>query len=127
FMSGQRRYDLVHANFFMSGLVGMRLKALLQLPLVMTFHALGLVRREHQRERDTFPGERIEIERRIVALADRLIAECPQDRSDLMRLYGATRHRISTVPCGVDLDEFVPLDRQRARRQLGIAADEFVV
>ena len=122
-----RRYDLVHANFFMSGLVGMRLKALFDLPLVMTFHALGLVRREHQGDSDAFPAERIDIERRIVADADRLIAECPQDRRDLIRLYGAARHRISTVPCGVDLDEFAPLDRRRARRSLGLGDDEFVV
>src|SRR5689334_4774281 len=30
-------YDVVHANFFMSGLVGLRLKELLGVPLVMTF------------------------------------------------------------------------------------------
>jgi len=127
FMAEQRRYDLLHANFFMSGLVGMRLKARLDLPLVMTFHALGLVRREHQGDSDAFPAERIEIERRIVAMADCLIAECPQDRSDLRRLYGASPQRIATVPCGVDLDEFAPLDRARARRTLGLGADEFVV
>ena len=34
-------YDVVHANFFRSGLVGLRLKAVLGVPLVVTFHALG--------------------------------------------------------------------------------------
>src|SRR5688572_24229136 len=42
-------YDLVHANFFMSGWVALQLKRRLGLPFVITFHALGLVRREYQK------------------------------------------------------------------------------
>lgn len=120
-------YDVVHANFFMSGLVGLRLKASFGVPLVMTFHALGRVRLEHQGAADAFPPERIAIEERIVRGADRVVAECPQDRSDLLRLYGADDGRIVTVPCGVDLQEFAPVDRERARRGLGLAPDDFVV
>lgn len=120
-------YDVVHANFFMSGLVAMQLKAHFNLPMVMTFHALGLVRREHQGTADAFPRERLDIEYRIVRNADCLIAECPQDKLDLMRLYGAKSDHISTVPCGVDLTEFSPGSKSRARRLLGLAEDEFIV
>lgn len=120
-------YDIVHANFFMSGLVGLGLQRAFGLPLVMTFHALGLVRREHQREADAFPAQRIDIERRIVRDADALIAECPQDRADLMRLYHAPAERISMVSCGVDPSEFAPRNRAAARRRLGLPADAFVV
>ena len=120
-------YDMVHANFFMSGLIAMRAKAALGLPMVMTFHALGHVRRKHQGKDDGFPPERVEIERRIVATADRVIAECPQDEADLMQLYGASPRSISTVPCGVDLHDFAPRDRAEARRALGIGSHEFVV
>jgi D-inositol-3-phosphate glycosyltransferase len=121
------RYDVIHANFFMSGLVGLRLKEIFGVPLAMTFHALGLVRREHQGSDDTFPPMRVDIERCIVRNADRLIAECPQDELDLQRLYGARSSRIATVPCGVDLDEFSPGCKAQARRELGLADDEFVV
>jgi glycosyltransferase involved in cell wall biosynthesis len=120
-------YDVIHANFFMSGMVGLRLKERFGIPLVTTFHALGLVRREHQREADVFPEARIDIERRIVRHADRIIAECPQDEEDLMRLYRAKSWRISTVPCGVDLTEFAPGSKAEARRELGLADDEFVI
>jgi glycosyltransferase involved in cell wall biosynthesis len=120
-------YDVIHANFFMSGLVGLRLRETLGVPMVMTFHALGLVRREHQGSADGFPAARIDIERRIVRRAERLIAECPQDRLDLMRLYDASAQRISMVPCGVDLSVFAPASRIAARRELGLRPDEFVV
>jgi len=120
-------YDVAHANFFMSGLVALRLQEEFGVPMVMTFHALGLVRREHQGAADAFPAARIDIERRIVRRADSLIAECPQDKADLMRLYGASAGRIATVPCGVDFNEFSPGDKAAARRALGLADDEFVV
>ena len=120
-------YDLIHANFFMSGWVGLALRNIFEVPLVMTFHALGLVRREHQGSADTFPEARIDIERRIVQGADRVIAECPQDREDLLRLYGARDKSIRTVPCGVDLATFGPRDRAQARRRLCLRDDEFVV
>ncbi|ALV06508.1 glycosyltransferase [Roseateles depolymerans] len=120
-------YDVVHANFFMSGLVGLRLQRQLQVPLVQTFHALGAVRQLHQREADAFPPERLQQERRIACEADCVIAECPQDAQDLVMHYGAPKARIAQVPCGVDLEEFGPGDRRLARRRLGLPEHEFIV
>lgn len=120
-------YDVAHANFFMSGVVGLRLQRQLNLPLVQTFHALGAVRRLHQRSADGFPVERIALERRIASEADCVIAECPQDAADLAQHCGAPADRIAQVPCGVDLTEFRPGDRLAARRRLKLPADEFIV
>jgi hypothetical protein len=45
FFEQQRQpYDLIHANFWMSGLVACELKQTLGVPFVITFHALGRVR-----------------------------------------------------------------------------------
>jgi len=90
-------YDLVHANFFMSGIVARRLKAEWAIPYAVTFHAVGLVRREHQGDADGFPAERAAIERSLVQGADRVIAECPQDQDDLVRLYGGDPARMPMV------------------------------
>ena len=77
-------YDLIHANFFMSALVAAEVKRATGMPFVVTFHALGRVRRLHQGGADAFPEERLAIEDRAVAEADRIIAECPQDEDDLI-------------------------------------------
>jgi glycosyltransferase involved in cell wall biosynthesis len=120
-------YDVVHANFFMSGWVALELKRRLGTPFVITFHALGLVRREHQREADAFPAERVDIERLLVREADAIIAECPQDQQDLVRLYGADPAKMTMVPCGFDPQEFAPMSRVEARERLGLSLDEFIV
>src|SRR5215212_7976108 len=51
-------YNLIHANFFMSALAAMELKEVMDIPYVVTYHALGRVRRIHQKEADKFPVER---------------------------------------------------------------------
>ena len=120
------RHDVAHANFFMSGLAGLRLRDEFGTPLVVTFHALGKVRRLHQGRSDGFPPERVAIEETLVATADRIIAECPQDRADLVAHYGADPQRIEMVPCGFDPAEFGPRKRT-LRARLGLGEDEFVV
>ncbi|MDB5727794.1 MAG: glycosyltransferase family 1 protein [Noviherbaspirillum sp.] len=118
-------YDLVHANFFMSGMVAWCIKRALGLPFIMTFHALGKVRRLCQGQADGFPAQRIAIEEGLMQHADRIIAECPQDRQDMEQLYGACAERIDTIPCGFDPEELWPV--QAARMHLGLDANEFIV
>jgi glycosyltransferase involved in cell wall biosynthesis len=127
FAAAERPYDVVHANFFMSGWACLRARQQVDFPLVTTFHALGLVRRRHQGASDGFPDERFEIERRLMRESDRVLAECPQDRQDMLELYDADPERIEIVPCGFDPDEFAPMDRAAARARLGWPEDEFIV
>ena len=120
-------YDLIHANFWMSGLVAADVKQQLGIPFVMTFHALGRVRRLHQGKADEFPDERFAIEDRIAAEADAIIAECPQDEADLCQLYNADPRKITLIPCGFNPIEFEPLSKPLARVALGLPANERVL
>ena len=127
FANEGRAYDVVHANFFMSGWACLRARQSVDFPLVTTFHALGLVRRRHQGASDGFPDERFEIERRLMRESDRVIAECPQDRQDMLELYDADPGRIDVIPCGFDPEEIAPIDRRIARERLGWPQGEFIV
>jgi glycosyltransferase involved in cell wall biosynthesis len=123
----QAPYDVVHANFFMSGMVARHLKQVLGIPFVITFHALGQVRRLAQGAADAFPPARLRIEAALMREADRIIAECPQDRHDMEHLYGAPPGRIALAPCGFDPRELWPLPARLARSRLGLAHDKFIV
>lgn len=121
---GRGYYDLVHANFFMSGLVARHIKDKWGIPFVITFHALGAVRQLHQGAYDEFPKDRNLIESEIVADADAIFAECPQDAKDLASFYGASAHKLRLVPCGFDPEQFRPLDKRAARGALGLSEDQ---
>ena len=120
----RRGYALAHANFWMSGLVAADVKQAMALPFVVTFHALGRVRRAFQRAADEFPDARFAIEDRIVAAADQIIAECPQEEEDLIRHYNADPARITVVPGGFDPTEFWPISKALARVSLGVDPDQ---
>lgn len=120
-------YDLMHAHFFMSALVASKIKAVLKIPYAVTFHALGLVRKKYQKEADKFPAERCSIEKMIVKDADAIIAECPQDKEDLVMLYHADAAKTAIVPCGFSCKEFSPIDKQKARKMLGLNSQDFIM
>ena len=102
-----RRPDVVHAHFWMSGKAALAAARPLGIPVVLTFHALGIVKRRHQGDRDTSPAGRLDIEGQLVRGADRIVATCTDEVFELLRL-GGDRRRISVVPCGVDLEDFRP-------------------
>jgi glycosyltransferase involved in cell wall biosynthesis len=99
--------DVVHAHFWMSGHASLTAARALGIPVVQTFHALGVVKRRHQGARDTSPPQRPSIERSVVRRVDRIVATC-QDEVIELRALGADPARVSVVPCGVDLELFGP-------------------
>lgn len=101
------RPDVVHAHFWMSGRAALAAAAPLGIPVVQTFHALGVVKRRHQGGSDTSPPERQAAERAIVRRAEHIVATSTDEAFELRRL-GADPHRVSIVPCGVDLALFQP-------------------
>ena len=115
------RYDALHANYWLSGAVGHRLKHELDLPLVATFHTLARVKADAGIDDD--PALRARIEHEIVACADLMLASTGAERDQLEMLYSAPADRIEIVPPGVDHEIFHPVDARRRgeeRRALGI-------
>jgi glycosyltransferase involved in cell wall biosynthesis len=101
------RPDVVHAHFWMSGLAAVDAARSLDIPVTLTYHALGVVKRRHQGSKDTSPPDRIAIERRLLHDVDHVVATCTDEVFELARL-GADRSRITVVPCGVDTKLFRP-------------------
>jgi D-inositol-3-phosphate glycosyltransferase len=99
--------DIVHSHFWMSGRAALAAAKPLGIPVVHTFHALGVVKRRHHGAKDTSPPERIPEERAIIERADRIVATCSDEVFELARL-GADTRRVSVVPCGVNLSQFRP-------------------
>jgi len=102
-----QRPDIVHAHFWMSGRASIAAGRPLGLPIVQTFHALGVVKRRHQGSRDTSPTERLAAEEALVRSVDRIVATCTDEVFELTRL-GAHARSTSVVPCGVDVGTFSP-------------------
>lgn len=123
----QVKYEVIHAHFWMSGYVAATVKKVLDIPFVITFHALGKIRRMYQGTADGFPDCRFQIEEMIVREADTIIAECPQDKEDLMIHYYAKEEKVRVIPCGFDKMEFYPMDKKSCKLKLGLNPKEKII
>jgi len=110
------RPDVVHAHFWMSGWAMHRAARAVAIPTVLTFHALGSVKRRQQGAADTSPRDRIAVETTLAASVDRIIATCTDEVAELTRL-SKTLTATSVVPCGVDVDRFSPTGPARGDRR----------
>jgi D-inositol-3-phosphate glycosyltransferase len=104
--------DVAHAHFWMSGWAAVAASggtkvspSSSRVPLVQTFHALGVVKRRHQGDADTSPPERQSVESGLLSQVDRVVATCTDEAAEL-RALGAEPERIDVVPCGIDPELF---------------------
>jgi D-inositol-3-phosphate glycosyltransferase len=111
--------DALHANYWLSGLAGHRLKHELDLPLLMTFHTLERVKAEAL---GASADDRAHQEAAILACADAVLASCDVEAEQFERLYHADPARVHVVPLGVQHAFFAPGHRPQARRALGVDA-----
>ena len=109
--------DVLHANYWLSGVAGHRLKHELDLPMVSTFHTLARVKAETG---DVEPQNRIDAESDVIACSDIITANSVVELHELVRHYGADPSRIEIVPPGVDHAFFSPGSRRGARQALGL-------
>ena len=109
--------DVIHANYWLSGVSGHALKHRLGLPLVTTFHTLGRAK--------IFSGEhdsrdRVNKEHEVIDCSDVVVANSIAEADQLKALYGAPEERIAVVPLGVEHAFFAPGNQEAARAALGL-------
>ncbi len=121
--------EAIHANYWLSGIAGHRLKHELDVPLVSTFHTLDRVKAELSPEAISAeePARRAQAEAAIMGCSDVILASCSVEADQLAQLYGADPERIAIVAPGVDHAFFAPGDRAQARRAIGFPSDRPLV
>lgn len=112
-------YDLVHSHYWLSGQAGLSLADSWQVPHVTTFHTLAR-KKLQARAGESEPERRVQAETRVIEQASTIVVSTDQEKEDLSRLYGVSPRSVRIIPAGVDLDLFKPVDREDARRSLGI-------
>ncbi len=109
--------DVIHGNYWLSGVVGHHLKHVLDVPFVSTFHTLARVKAEGG---DPEPEWRDRAEAEIIRGSDAICVSCVEEEEQFRRLYGDPNGRIEIIAPGVEHAFFTPGDQGGARHALGI-------
>lgn len=121
-------YQIVSCHYFLSGIIGVDIKQKFSIPLVMTFHTLGLMKNlvaRSEEERESI--ERIKTELMLVKEADQIIATGETDAQYIRSLYNANDKKVAILTPGVDLQLFQPGDKQSARTAIGAPQDQKMI
>lgn len=113
------RAQVIHANYWLSGLAGHQLKHELNLPLVTTFHTLARVKAMHG---DAESAARELTESAIIGCSDAIFVSCEEERQQFREVYGASPGTVEVITPGVDRAYFSPGSRAGARSALGLAS-----
>ncbi|MEJ7800964.1 MAG: glycosyltransferase [Ilumatobacter sp.] len=116
--------DVVHANYWLSGVVAHRIKHELDIPFVSTFHTLARVKAEGG-DPESVWRDRAEAE--LINCADAICVSCSEEEAQFRRLYGDPQGQIEIVAPGVEHAFFAPGDQGGARAALDLPADVPVI
>jgi D-inositol-3-phosphate glycosyltransferase len=121
------RYDVVHAHYWLSGWAAELARRYWETPFVQMFHTTAHMKNAVAAHADRETDLRLQIEKRLLTLADGIIAANPDERADLIWRMGVPTEKVCTIPPGVDLELFQPQPRAASRAEVGISPDERVV
>ncbi len=142
-----RTYGILHSHYWLSGVVGAQLARRWNIPHVMMFHTLARLKQlaiqtanelrsssaqAVSKEGLANPDEqeslqRLDMEQTLLQSVDCVIAATAEERTQMMRYCGVSASRIQVIPCGVDLELFVPHDRRLMRERFGLNPQRPVV
>jgi len=118
------RYDLIHGHYWLSGRLATLFQEHWKVPVVAMFHTLAALKNRVAQDAVELEQQiRVDIERRTMAAADRIVAATDIDRSHMLDAYGANARKIVVVPGGVNLGLFQPGSQADARRVLGLGPE----
>ncbi len=121
-------YDVIHAHYWLSGLVAEELSRCWGVPFVETFHTLAELKNQiAQRPQDIESDERIAGECHVCGAANLITAATSVEWDQLVHIYGAGSSRIRIIPPGVDTSRFHPLEQSYARKVIGVPRDQRVI
>ena len=115
--------EVVHGHFWIGGLAAASAVRETVIPVVQTFHSLGVEQLRHLGRAYTGPGERIPLELALTRAVDMAVAQCTDEVDELTRM-GLQRASVVVVPAGVDTARFTPegeaVSRERRPRILSV-------
>ncbi len=115
-------YDGVSAHYWLSGLAGEMLAKTWGVPLSIRFHTLAALKNDALPEDTRRESElRLSSEPALAQAADAVLASSPAEARAISEISSAAG--VHVVPCGVDLETFMPHLKDEARARLGLRED----
>lgn len=126
-------YDVIHTNYWFSGLIGLKISQKIKIPLIHVYHSIGEVRfnslkklRVSEEISDFFKKRKI-AEKKIAQESTKIIATSPVEKKIISKFFKIPKEKIDVITIGVDTNIFRPAKKQRDKRNLKNSDEEKIL
>jgi len=133
FIANQNPYCIFHGHHWDGGWLALKAAEQFKKPLVENFHSLGKIRFQ-TRKRYLFNENEVEffekrfaLEEELVKKSNVIISLSESEKGDLKNYYQAQEEKIKVVPGGVNLKHFKKIERVKARKELNLGENDFIL
>jgi D-inositol-3-phosphate glycosyltransferase len=121
-------YDLIHSHYWMSGVAADILRKKWNVPVLQMFHTLGLMKNLIAQSPEEREGDyRIEGEKQVMAVANRIIAATPAEEKQLEEMYQVEKSKITIISPGVETSRFYPINPDEAREAIELTCKKRIL
>jgi D-inositol-3-phosphate glycosyltransferase len=111
-------YDVIYTHYWLSGLVGERMKKTFNLPLVHIYHTLAFMKRKALEAENREHSGRLSNEENIARAADAIISSSRHEMQNLIDEYRIPHSKIKLISPGVNPAIFFPVESRRDPRDV---------
>lgn len=133
FIEAKDNYDVFHGHYWDGAWMALKAKCQFSKPLIENFHSLGKIRQAtkkkylmNKNETDYFQ-KRFDVEKETVERADVIVSLAKSEKESLIKIYDSTPEKVKVIPGGVNLQKFKPVSKEKARGNLRIDKESFVL
>jgi glycosyltransferase involved in cell wall biosynthesis len=133
FIDQQNPYSIFHGHHWDGGWMALKAAEQFKKPFVENFHSLGKIRFQTKKQylkngnEAEFFEKRFSLEEEIVKKSNIIISLAESEKNDLKKFYQAQDDKIRVIAGGVNLSHFRPIDFQKARKEINVGEDAFVL
>jgi len=126
-------YCIFHGHYWDGGWMALKAHKDFNKPLIENFHSLGQIRFQTKKQylnngnEKEFFEKRFALEKEIIKDSSLIISLSESEKKDLESIYGASKEKIAVIPGGVDLKELRPVLKEKARHEINVSKNDFVV
>lgn len=119
-------YDILFSHYWISGTVGQLLLEGWNCPHLVMFHTIGRIKNETS-SGENEPSLRLEREEELARTCDRVVVASNLEKKNAMACFDLPAERLMLIPAGIDRSLFRPLDKIKAKKEIGHAGRKVIL
>lgn len=120
-------YDIIYTHYWLSGLVGERVRETFNLPLVHIYHTLAFIKRKVLESENREHSNRLRSEEHLARVSDAIISSSRHEMRNLIDEYGISPSKIKLIYPGVNPTLFFPVVNGKTPRDIQRKKGEKIV